>query len=167
MAVIHSLVFREAMEADSTEQVPIVLVRITHPDVALPIYLSTDPTERLGYDPLRYGTRSQGQVWEFVPMAARLPDATEEGLSTQLVLENVGAGLVEALRGSTEPGQIDFQVVLAGSPDLIEEEYRGLYAFVAEADLDQVSFSLARENEDMEPFPADRMTQTQFPGLFR
>ncbi|MDR6953779.1 hypothetical protein J2X65_003142 [Ancylobacter sp. 3268] len=167
MPRILSLNIRQAMEADSTDQVPVVLVKITHPDADGPIYLSTDPTERLSLEPLRYGTRSQGQEWEFVPMAARLPDETEEGVSTQLILENLGAGMVAAMMMSTEPGQIDFQLVLASSPELIEEEYLGLFAFAAQADLDQIEISIARESEEMEPCPADRMTASQFPGLFR
>ena len=127
----------------------------------------SDPTERISVDPLIYATRSQGQNWLFVPIAARLPDETDEVLATQLVLENVDPDIIEALSASTEPGLVDLQVVLSTSPELIEEEYRGLLCFAAEADIDRVELTLARESEEMEPFPADRMTAGQFPGLFR
>ncbi|MBS7538354.1 hypothetical protein [Ancylobacter lacus] len=168
MAREYSLTFRDAIEADATDQIPVILVTITHPDIAEPIRLSTDPTMRLSVDPLRYGTVSRGETFLFVPMVARLPDETDEApLSTELRLANLDAAMVKALRQSTRPASATLEMVLAASPDLDEESVTGLKVWSAEADLDEISLSLARQSRDGEPWPCDRMTASAFPGLFR
>ena len=57
---VLSLNFREAIFGPESGEVPIFLLTITHPDLDEPVYLTTDATERLGTDPLTYGTVSRG-----------------------------------------------------------------------------------------------------------
>ena len=53
-----SLNARRAFDAELSDQVEVALFRFEHSALAAPVLLSTDPTVRLGTDPLTYGTRS-------------------------------------------------------------------------------------------------------------
>ncbi|MBN8917732.1 MAG: hypothetical protein J0I31_19215 [Rhizobiales bacterium] len=164
----HSLNFRAAAEADATGEIPVVLLTITHPDLAEPERLSTDPTIRLSTDPLIYGTRHGGQDFKFLPMGVQTPDQVENtSLEGALVIENMHAGLIQALRSVTTRATVDLAIVLASSPELVEEAYTGFVVTDASADVGSVEIRLGRDVAPEEPFPADRMTSDHCPGLRR
>jgi hypothetical protein len=163
-----SLNFRTAANAQETEEVPIVLVSIQHASLEAPIRLSSDPTRRLGDDPLRYGTVADGLEYDFVLMTASLPDDREGAPgAVSLSFENVVADMAAIVRAVTSPAQVDMRWVLAAAPDSPEQVYSGLSAVKASYDASRVTIDVSREAIVNEPWPAHRMTQRRFPGLYR
>lgn len=163
-----SLNARAAFNAQQTDEVLVVLVEITHEDLEETIRLSSDPTTRLSTDPLRYGTIHQGNEYEFVLMRAIWPDDREGSPpGASLAFENVAADMASIVRSITSPARVDLLAVLASSPDHIEEAYRDLRTSRATYDAGQIVIDITRELVVNEPWPAHRMTQNRFPGLFR
>ena len=147
---------------------PVALVTITHPDLAAPVRLSSDPTKRLSTDPLRYGTRHRGDDYEFVLMAALLPDDRQDALpSVSLAFENVAADMAEMARAVLTPATVDIVVVTTADIDAIEEAYTGLIAQRATYDAERITLEIARQDIAPRPWPAHRMTAARFPGQFR
>jgi len=167
-----SLNARLAADAQGSAEIEVVLFRITHPDLGAPIRLSTDPTERLSIDPLRYGTRSSwltedGSPYLFVLVSALVPDDKADAPATaRLSFANVDNSIAALLRGFTTPAVVDMAVVLAASPDLVEFEQRGLDLVSAEGADDLVTLSLSRDRLTAEPWPSGKMTRSRFPGLW-
>lgn len=164
-----SLSFRQAFNAESTDEIPVILVEITPAGSDDPVLISSEPVQRLSTDPLRYGIVHQGQEYQWVMMAAAWPD-DQEGAppSTKLIFENVVEDMASTVRGVTPGTQADvtLKMVLSSAPDDIEEQYdmkatNGTYNAV------QVSLDVSREPIESEPWPAFRMTKQRFPGLFR
>lgn len=168
MGRLVSLNARAAANAEQTDQIPVMLSTIRHPSLSAPVYLSSDPTERISADPLMYGTRHMGVVYAFVLMGAVLPDDQDKSPpKTTLVFENVDRDMAKAMRSIT-PGSyasVDLTIVLAGDPDVIEAQYTNLRGVRGSYDANQVSLDISREPFTSEPMPAGRMTASRFPGL--
>ncbi|WP_283177495.1 hypothetical protein [Gemmobacter sp. 24YEA27] len=168
-----SLNARMAQDAPATGEIEVALFRISHPELAAPILLSTDNTERLQVDPEIYGTRSSWgganpvtEPFLWIIASAVLPgDADDAPATAQIVLENLDSAMVELVLSVTTPPDIDIAIVLASSPDLIEEEHIGLQVISADINAGEIVLSLSRENTDLEPFPPGRLTKLRFPGL--
>jgi hypothetical protein len=163
-----SLTLRTAAKAESAEEVPIVLVTITHEDLEEPIRLSSDPTKRLSLDPLRYGTVSGGQEYDFVLMSAILPDDKDDApAAASLAFENVFADMASVVRAVSTPAAVDFKLVLASAPDDVEEQYTGLQATKGSYDANRVTLEVSGDLLMNIDWPYSCMTQRRFPGLFR
>ncbi len=168
-----SLNARLALDAETSDEVEIILVRITHPDLDAPIRLSTDPTIRISDDPPMYATRSTwpdrpSDPYLFVLASALLPDDQEEAPQTsQLVLELVDRDMAKPLRETTTRATVDVAVVMASTPDLVEAEYLGLEITGVDGDAGELRLALSRQPITAEPWPARRMTKAAFPGLHR
>lgn len=162
-----SLSARTSFNAEHGGEIPIVLVTIEHADLDAPIRLSSDPTERFSLDPLLYGTTSNANQFTFVLMTAILPDDRESPSGVQLAFDNASSDMAAVVRASQTPATITIQLVLASSPDDIEEEYTELQAVAAEYNANRITLDVSREPLTSEPFPQHRMTQNRFPGLFR
>jgi hypothetical protein len=164
----HSMSLRRAAFGEQTGEVPVVLATITHPDLVAPVRLSSDPTVRLSVEPLRYGTISNGETYEFVMMSAVLPDQIRgQSPRASLVFENVAADSAKILRSITSPARISIDLVLASSPDVVEESDTDLLATRGGYDADRITLDISREPFTAEPWPSGRMTQARFPGLHR
>lgn len=168
-----SLNARMALDAEGSPEIEMALIYIEHPQLDKPIRLSTDNTERLSNDPLYYGTRSKWrgsnpvtEPFLWVIASAILPgDAEDAPASAQIALENLDSEMVELVRSFTDPAIVSIAVVLASSPDVIETEYRGLQLTSADINASEIVLSLSREDVELEPFPAGRMTRLNFPGV--
>ncbi|TXN64985.1 hypothetical protein [Methylobacterium sp. WL6] len=166
MAQTVSISARAALQDGQTDEVMVMLVIITHASLPAPVYLSSDPTVRISADPLAYGTRHQGEVYDFVLMGAVLPDDQDKSPpKTTLVFENVASGMAKAIRSILSPADVELRLVLASSPDVIEARYTRLRAVRGSYDASQVSLDISREPWTSEPMPAGRMTADRFPGL--
>lgn len=163
-----SLNFRAAASAQQTDEVPVMLWTVTHPNLDAPLHFSSDPTVRISAEPLVFGTRHLGTVYPFILLGALLPDDQDKSPPrTTLVLENVSSDMVKAARSILSPATADLSVVLAGTPDMIEARFTGLRIISASYDANEVSFEVSREPFTSEPMPAGRMTASYFPGLHR
>jgi hypothetical protein len=164
-----SLSFRQAFNAESTEEIAVILVEITPAGASEPVRISSEPVSRLSSDPLRYGISHQGNEYEWVMMAAAWPDDQENTPpSTKLIFENVVEDMAATVRGVTPGTQaaVTLKMVLSSAPDDIEEQY-DMKATNASYSATQVSLDVSREPIESEPWPAFRMTKQRFPGLFR
>ena len=168
MPRLISLNARTAAHAQATDRIPVTLTEIRHPDLPEPIRLSSDPTVRLSTDPLKYGTRHKGQVYEFVLMGLPWPDDQRGSApKTTLVFENVVADMAKPLRSILSPPTADLTIVMADTPDVIEARYLKLKGTLGTWDASQISLDASRESFANEPMPSGRMSKARFPGLFR
>lgn len=164
-----SLSLREAFNAESTDEFPVVLVEITPAGAMEPERICSEPAQRLSDDPLRYGIVHQGNEYQWVFMSTSLPgDDQDTPPSTTLIFENVVEDMAATARGVT-PGtqaQVILKVVLSSAPDDVEELYE-MTATNATYNAQQVSLDVSREPIESEPWPAFRTTKVNFPGLYR
>ena len=170
-----SLNARLAHDGDRSDEVYVVLIEISHPRLAEPIRLSTDNTERLSEEPLYYGTRSTwrgadpaSEPYLWVVASALVPSDVEDApAAATIILENLGSGTVELLRSFTDPATVHMAVVLAGTPSLIEAEFTDLRLVSHDISAGEIALRISREEIELEPFPAVRMTRDRFPGVHR
>ena len=170
-----SLNQRLSIEETSSDEVEVALFHIEHEALDAPVRLSTDPSERLTYDPLTYGTRSTFnganpayQPFQFVLVSTDLPSDLEEApAEVSLVLENVTKGIADELQSVTSQATVHMALVLASSPNHIEAEYRDLKLVRAEGDASETTLYMSRQPVEEESFPVARMTKHRFPGLHR
>lgn len=169
-----SLNARGMLDAEATDEIPVVLFEIEHSSLDKPIRLSTDNTERLSSDPLYFGTRSTWrganpvtEPFLWVIASTELPsDEEDKPASGTLVLENLDAEMVKLVRSFTEVATVNIAVVLASSPNLIEDQHLGLQITSCDIDAGEISLSFSREEIELEYFPGGRMSRQRFPGLF-
>ena len=96
---------RSAHDAASTDEIEVVLIQIEHPQLAAPVRLSTDPTERISVDPLTYAGLGV-PVLALVEPESRLAQGLE------------GAGVGLAAQSPTPEGIADaLTALLADLPD--------------------------------------------------
>lgn len=168
-----SLNARLAHDDLTSAEIEVALFRIRHPLLPAPIRLSTDSTERLSDDPPVYGTRSAWgeanpitEPYLWVIASTVLPgDADDAPAAATLILENLDSEMVELVRSFTDPATVDVAVVLASSPDLVEAEWSELMIMSADITAGEITLSLSRDEIELEPFPAGRLTRNRFPGL--
>ncbi|MEP1253424.1 MAG: hypothetical protein ABJI29_01625, partial [Alphaproteobacteria bacterium] len=139
------------------------------------VRLSTDPTERISLEPLVYGTRSSWldadptddeEVFQFVLVSVLLPDDQETAPpAARLAIEGVDNELAEVLRSTLLRADVSLAVVLASSPDVIEQEWLNFKLVSAEGSGESIQLSITRNPLTEEPWPAGRMTRERFPGL--
>lgn len=165
---LYSLNARREFNAESAGIVPIVLVRFTHPILAAPVYLSSDPTERFSADPLAYGTTSGGNQWFFVLMSVFLPDEQRGVVAGgQFIIDNIENRHSEVVRSfGIIQATADLYLAFTNNTNNIERTYSGLSVISAEYDAQQVKLSFERSHMANEPFPPDSMNWLTFPGLF-
>lgn len=167
MARTVSLTMRQAMNAQETGEVAVILLTITHPDLATPIRLSSDPTTRISTDPLLYGTVSRGQTYYFLPFSAILPDDKDEAPpSARIIIDNIDRELIRLIRSTSTPAAVTLEMVLASAPDSVEIMFPELDLVSADYDAQSVTISLAIDALLTEPYPSGTFDPASFPGLF-
>ncbi|WP_296741451.1 DUF1833 family protein [Mesorhizobium sp.] len=156
---------RRSFNAESTDDVPIVLVELQ--TAAGTQYISSDPTERLSIDPLFYGTVHNGQQYKAIFMAVTWPDDQDNAPpSTTLVFENVAEDMAAVARAGTDQFPVVLKLVMSSNPDFVEDQCT-LICTGSSYNAMQVSLTVSREPFESEPWPAQRMTRERFPGLYR
>ncbi|MFA7308181.1 MAG: hypothetical protein WC026_16085 [Hyphomicrobium sp.] len=165
MAVIP-LTVRSVMYAEHSEEIEVALVTITHADLAAPVRVSSDTgSSPLSIEPLRFGTISRGNEYDFVLMSAIVPD-DRKGTPPRvaLVFENIESNFIETAQSFVSPATASIELVLASAPDTVIQAYRGLRIVRCSFDDTSATFDLSREPFVSEPFGA-RQTKNFFPGL--
>jgi hypothetical protein len=156
---------RAAMNAEETGEFPIVLLKIDHPDLGSPFYLSSDPL-RLDDTPT-FGTISRGNTYLFVPFSLVLPDdKTDAPPTAQITIDNIDRSLIPILRSTTTPSTVTMEVVLASAPNIVELSFADFDLVAADYNADTITITLAQNALQTEPFPCDVISPSNFPGLF-
>lgn len=165
-----SLNFRQAAYAQETERVLIALITITHDDLADPIRISTDPTERLStpLDDIVYGTISRGNNYVFFPIALQLPGDTDEGPGNMSIqFDNVHRQYIETIRSIFTPASFLVELVLDDDPDTVEATWPEFLLTNVKYDALSITGTLSLETLERESFPSGSFSPSYFPGLFQ
>ena len=162
-----SLEFLNAAYAQETDEVIICLLTFDHEDLDEPIYLSSDPTERISDNPLIYATNSRSNQYLYLPFEFTLPDDKEDSPPrVQITLDNTDRQLVALLRSFSSPPTVKLELVLASSPDVVELELPVLKLSNVQITERNISAELVADNLINEPYPGRSFTPGAFPGLF-
>lgn len=166
-----SLNFREAAFAAETGRVLIALLTIDHPDLAEPIRISTDPTQRLEElttdEEVVYGTVSRGETFLFCPVRIRLPDDKDDGPGEMtLEVDNVHRDLTATIRSIFTPASITVEMVMDNDLDTVEAQWPEFLLTNISYDATTITGTLKLETLEREPFPAGSFSPAYFRGLF-
>ena len=102
---------KEAMAAQETGEVLVVLLTISHPNLTQPIRVCSDSVETL----------SLGRTFIPYPFTFRAPDEAENGPNpAQLVIDNVGEIIAESIQLIDTAATVDVEIVLASNPNYIQ-----------------------------------------------
>lgn len=149
--------FRAAAFAQQTDQVFLVLVRISHTDLAADIRVVNN------YENITHN----GNTWVAFPFDIELPGDFEEALPTvRLTICNVDRQIVEALRTVSGPPTVVIKVVLASAPEDIQVGPITLTLREAQYNSLTVSGTLMPEDMLNEAYPCDSFTPAVAPGIF-
>lgn len=170
-----SLTARMAHEEANSDEVLVMLIMVTHPSLAAPVRVSTDPTERLSIEPPLMGTRSSWMgadpdqdPYLFAVTEAELPGDQEDApAGFTLVLTTVDADVANLLTSFTDWATAHLALVFASQPDVVEEELRNAKLIVAEGGAGEIVLTFSRKPIEDETVPTDGYTKDRFPGLFR
>ncbi len=160
--------FRRAMFAENTEEIPVLLLSISHPDLENgDLFLSSDNAVLLDFETQRRGTISRGLSFEFLPMELSLPEDAEDASPTvQLSFRDIDQQATEILRSTVTPAYVTIEVVLASDPDFVEVEFVAFELSSADVTAESVSLNLTVDTLAAEPYPADTFTPARFGGLW-
>lgn len=164
---VLSLNFRQALFAQQSGEVALLLLTITHPSLATPIRLTTDPTVRLTTDPLLYGTTSRGHDYLFVGMEVALPEEQDKSPpSSKLVISNVDRSIIPLIRSINSPAQVQMEGLLVSDLSTVEFTVPALDIVNVTYDAGQITADLMMDVFASEPYPAGNFDPASFPGIF-
>lgn len=162
-----SLTMRRAISGSESGEIAVVLLTISHPSLAEPIRLSSDPTARISDVPLRYGTISRSQTYTFFPFVFQWPDDVGERAPVATIqLENVSRELIALIRSADSRATVSMELVLASSPSIVEQACPIFDLNNVSYNADTISLELSMDSYSTEPYPAGRFNPAGFPGLF-
>jgi len=152
-----SLTFREAINAQQTDEVFLVLLTIDHDDLGSPFYVVNNNED----------IESNGNTFVAYPFDISLPDDSDDSIAVgKVTIDNVHRDIVVAIRGINTAPDLTIQVVLASDPDTIEAEFSGFKFTDIVYDELVISGNISIEDFMHEPFPGDSFVPRYFPGLF-
>ncbi|MCA0851302.1 hypothetical protein [Salipiger thiooxidans] len=169
-----SLNVRKSIDAAYSDEFPIVLIEFNHASLAKPIRLSTDPTERISDDPIRYATRSRWrgadpatEPFLFVAAGLEMPGDQEDAPAAfQITVDLFDAELVKLLRSFNRRATANLALVWSSDPSSPEQQWLGLEATSSKWGA-QVVITSSRKPIEEEAAPMDIIGKQRFPGLFR
>ena len=152
-----STTFKQAVAAQETGEAFLVLLTISHADLAAPIRVSSDAVN----------TTSRGETYVAFPFDLSLPDDNQSSAPrARLTIDNVDRQIVEAIRQIQSPPTVQLVVVLSSDPDTVEAEFPAFKLRSVEVDILTVRGDLTIELFEDEPYPAGSFVPSAFPGLF-
>ncbi len=152
-----STIAREAMFAQETDRVFLILLTITHPELAVTIRVVNNPENIV----------SRGDTFLAAGFTIALPDETDQGQPrVQLQVDNVDRAMVAALRSITVAPSVVLEVILASSPDTVEAGPFNFSLRSADYTAETILGELMYEDLLNEAFPAGSFDPSRFVGLF-
>jgi phage-related protein len=149
--------FREAIYAQETNEVFLVLITIDHADLDDPLRLVNNSVSVV----------SRGNTYYAAPIQVVLPtDAEGEVPRARLVVDNVDRTIVAAVRAISSAPTVTLEIVKGSDLDTVEAAYNDLQLKDVRYDSLVVEGELNQENFLTEPFPSGAFTPGFFPGLF-
>jgi hypothetical protein len=163
-----SLNFRTQLYLQESNEVPICLLTMRHPDTTEVLYLSGDNTKLLDSEPeLIWGTVSRSKTYIYKPMSLRLPsDVADRPPRMHLMVENVTGSMVAFCASMIQRGTCDIDIVTASQPDLVQIPFPIMDVRGYTRNSDIVTFDIGLDAAEDEPIPAGLFTPAGFPGMF-
>jgi hypothetical protein len=163
-----------AMFSSESDQTLIMLLTIYDPaDESQVVFRFADNyTQRITSlttdEEVIYGVPSRGNDYAFLPMELSLPSEQDTGVgSCTLKLQYVIREAIEVIRTElNKPTKVQIELVLSGSPNVVEAVFPGFHITSAVYNADSISFDLTMINYAREPFPCYNFIPSYFPGLF-
>ena len=163
-----------AMFSSESDQTLIMLLTIYDPDNESQVVFrfSDNYTQRITSlttdNEVIYGVPSRAQNYVFLPMEISLPAEQDTGVgSCTLTLQYVTREAIELIRTElNKPTKVQLELVLSGSPNVVEAVFPGFYITAATYNADSINFELTMINLAREPFPCYNFIPSYFPGLF-
>lgn len=157
---------KQAVFAQSTDEVFIVLVTIDHENFTQPIRVASDPKQILTDAGVR-GVESRGDEYLYVPFTINLPIQDDTNVArASLSVDNVSREIVKAVRSASSALSIKIEIVLSSDVDNPEVTIEDFKLESVTYDAFTISGDLSIDSYDLEPFPSRRFTPSDFPGLF-
>jgi hypothetical protein len=155
--VTLSAVAVAAAFAEATDEVFIVMLEITHPNLDAPIRVANN-TEDVPFG---------GETFQRFPFELKLPNDDEQAPRAQLTIANVDRVVGNTVLKLTPAPEVRIIVVLASQPDITELDIAGFVLANVEVDAMTVTADLISKVYDTEPWPFHRATKDRLPGLHR
>jgi len=148
--------------------VDILLLTITHPDIATPYRISSDPTTRIQTDPeLLYGTISNSNTYYFLPFRWVLPEDGDDVAPTlKFTIDNFSTELITILRTITTPATVTGQIVSSAALNTVEMTFPNFDLTTMNYDEGKVEITCVIDSLVNIPIPAGSFTPQAFGGLF-
>lgn len=154
----YSAAYKSTLAQTSAPEAPLILLEITHPDLALPVRVVNDTQD----------VTSNGDLYVAVPFRCELPDDLEnQQPKARLAIDNVGRDLVYWLEisGGGEGSSVHVMQIMRSAPDVVEWEITMQLANVRITQA-EVSGELNFENLFGRPAVAVQYRPDTAPGVF-
>ncbi len=149
--------FTSALMAQETSEAFIVLIKIDHPNLSVPIRVSSDGVN----------TSSNGKTFIAFPFELELPISDpDQPPRARITIDNVDRSIVTAIRSISTEATVDIDVVLGSDPDTLEVSFTGFKLVNVDYDALVVAGDLSFEDFFSEPFPSRVFSPADFPGGF-
>jgi hypothetical protein len=156
--------FINAITAQETAELPVVLVTITHADFTAPLQWCTG-----GADIVQDEGGGGEKTFTARAMKVALPGEGAEAGSrrARLMVDNIEQDAIAELR-SVQLGRpiVLLEVVLADYPDDVEISWPGLQVIAARPQSDAIEIELSPRDDSEEEWPVQSFSQGRVPGLF-
>ena len=157
MSRVLSATSRQALYAGETGEVFLVLLTLSHVDLAQPIRVTSDAVT----------TVSRSNNFTPFPFELALPDDLDnKPPRARLAIDNIDRQIVLAVRSLSFAPTLLIEIVRAAAPDVVEAQFVDFKLTNVSYDAHRVEGDLTVEDFTAEPFPAASFTPSLFPGLF-
>jgi hypothetical protein len=158
--VTLSIPARRAIMASETGEVFLLLLTLSHRLLTPPLRFANNTTP----------ITSRSNVYAACPFEVSLPDERDDQVAAQIQLriDNVNRQIMEGIRQLPigEPPTAVLELILASSPDVVEQAFPDFTLREVEYDALIVSGTLAVEDMLNERYPQYEFTPAWFPALF-
>jgi hypothetical protein len=153
-----SSAFLNAIMSNSTDEVFVLLITISHPDLSPPIRIACNQDEPVV---------SNGWTFFNLPVEADLPDDEQDAPPVaSLRIMNVNQEVVRSARSIRTPPEVQLDVVLLSDPDNIEITLPTFNMAKVEYNILELTGELQVDDLASEPYPAHTFTPAKFRGIF-
>ncbi|MGE4297043.1 MAG: DUF1833 family protein [Desulfovibrionaceae bacterium] len=160
----------QAAMAQETDEAFIMLLTVMHDDLAAPMRFCQDDvaeeTRIIDGDEV-LGITSRGDFYAAFPFAVDIPaDKDDEIARVQLTIDNVSQKIIATLRTLVSPPTVSLEIALLDSPDTVEAGPYEMKLKSAPYNTLQITGELGGEDILNEPYPGERFTPSNAPGLW-
>ena len=152
-----SAVSKQSLYAAESGEAFLILLTLSHNDMAAPIRVSSDAVDTL----------SRGHIFTAFPFDISLPDDQENSPPrAKLVIDNIDRQIVSAVRALSSPASVLIEIVRAADADTIEAQFIDFKLSNVSYNAQKVEGDLTIEDFTAEPFPSASFSPSLFPALF-